>query len=72
MTTYKLCPSCSVVAANADTSHLDAEDELTVTAFLEAAGLLAHVREQDEAGYWDCDACDAVMLGDPAALWETM
>ncbi|MBD0022548.1 hypothetical protein GII33_13905 [Gordonia pseudamarae] len=69
---YRLCLSCSVVAANADTSHLDAEDELRVTAFLEAAGLLALVGEQDEAGYWDCDCCGWTQIGDPAQRWETM
>ena len=72
MTVYQLCPSCSVAAANADTSHLAPEDERRVTAWLEAAGLIVHIGTGDEPGYWSCNCCGWEQIGDQPELWEAV
>ena len=68
--THRLCPSCSVAAANADSSHLSGDDLVTVTHWLESVGLIVHVGQAEEPGYWDCAACGWTQIGDPAELWE--
>ena len=69
---YHVCDWCAVVLANADTSHLDAEQELIVDANIDAIGsMLAYVGPYKNGGYWDCPICEETTIGDGSS-WETV
>ena len=61
---YTLCNSCTVVAVNGDTSHLDPTEEATVSSWLESVGLIAQGESSDPGGYWECNSCGSVEIGE--------
>lgn len=69
MSTYRACPSCANVLANADTSGIPEESLPTVEASIEAAGLLALTAEISTVEYFDCWFCDDVCM-DTSTLWS--
>lgn len=71
MIAYHVCDSCSVVLANADDSGIDPDSFDTVTATIEAMGLVAHAGTHDHWGYWACDVCGWDQIGESQVFEST-
>lgn len=56
-----VCDSCTVALVNADVSHID--DTETIER-LESFGNMILVGDYPNGGYWDCDGCQEVVIGD--------
>lgn len=61
---YIACSSCAVVIANGDDSHLNEADAQVVAEAIEGRGPLALVGEKSCSGYFDCEFCESVEIGD--------
>ena len=80
---YRVCESCGPAIVNDDWSHMhdalahandkyeweDTRSELDgCHAWLELVGFLSLVGPYDGGGYWDCECCGQVTIGDGWAL----
>ncbi|ADL71083.1 hypothetical protein SEQ_HALENA_130 [Mycobacterium phage Halena] len=64
---YHLCDTCACAIVNGDWSSFDLDTD-AIDAFLETAGTLAHVGTHAYPGYWDCEACGQVAIGQAHVL----
>jgi hypothetical protein len=60
---YNACDSCTAAIVNDDYSGMDEDTATTVTATVEAVGIVCEAGEFDPPGYWDCYFCDEVQIG---------
>lgn len=59
---YHLCDTCAQAAVNADLSSDDLDVPL-FTAFIERVGTLVENGRYRYPGYWECEACWQVEIG---------
>lgn len=58
-----ICPTCAYAANYADTSGMDAEQELSFEAWCETVGRIL-IFEVENASYYDCEACGETCIGE--------
>ncbi|QGJ89795.1 hypothetical protein SEA_SUPERCHUNK_96 [Mycobacterium phage Superchunk] len=65
MITYEICDQCAQAITNDDYSGMDPDtDYPRVQAFVERVGNVCHVGGSEQPGYWECEACWQVTIGD--------
>lgn len=77
---YHVCESCAAAIMNDDYSGMEGFDPVDmqdtdtdtdyerVSAFVERVGYLCDAGRATRGGYWECEACDQVTIGNAYAL----
>lgn len=68
MTFFHVCHGCACAIMNCDDSAMDERTSALFAAFCESAGLLCDAGLTPFGGYWTCDCCGEVEIGDAHAL----
>ncbi|APQ42256.1 hypothetical protein SEA_ESTES_172 [Mycobacterium phage Estes] len=69
-TVFHVCRSCKTAILNDDYSAFDDDDAdyPRITAFVESVGMLVDAGTAPRVGYWDCESCGQVEIGNADAL----
>lgn len=62
--TYEICHDCATAVFYCDDSHLDADTAGMVEGFLSLVGLVSTEEIYTPDGYWSCECCEHVQIGE--------